>query len=345
MKNIILILLIPLLKFSANAENFVFTYEGQTLTYTVLSKEEKTVCTQGGYYSEDPEEEGMVSFNPGNNISGELIIPATVRDENNQTYTVTSIGNYSFMFNDITSVIIPESINMIDDWAFWGCSKLKSVSIGESVTKIGSHAFDGCSGLTSVFIPDSVTEICDCAFYDCTNLTTVNIPERVTEINSCAFKNCVKLSAAPLHDYITAIHDYAFADCSRLSSVSIPGGVTTIGEGAFLGCFRMTKVYYNTTNPVEGKKEIFLSVPSNTVLFVPEETIEQCKVISPWMHFNNIQAYEFPSDVKEIDTESGIIADEVYDIHGIKLENNIDNLSTGIYIIRQGNSITKIAVK
>jgi hypothetical protein len=47
------------------------------------------------------------------------------------------------------------------------------VAIPNSVTIIGNWAFYGCSGLTSVTIPNSVTTIGDQAFYNCTNLTGV----------------------------------------------------------------------------------------------------------------------------------------------------------------------------
>ena len=79
-----------------------------------------------------------------------------------------------------TEVIIPEFIEhkgenipvtTIGDYAFHGCNNLTSVVIPNSVTTIGDYAFSGCSSLTSVVIPSSVTTIGYSAFSDCNNLT------------------------------------------------------------------------------------------------------------------------------------------------------------------------------
>ena len=55
-----------------------------------------------------------------------------------------------FRDKDITSVVIPESVTVIGDRAFYNCSNLTSVVIGENVSTIGAYAFTGCSKLTSV---------------------------------------------------------------------------------------------------------------------------------------------------------------------------------------------------
>ena len=54
---------------------------------------------------------------------------------------------------DITSIILPNTITRIEDYAFSSCSALTSVTIPESVTSIGEGAFYGCSTLTSIYLP------------------------------------------------------------------------------------------------------------------------------------------------------------------------------------------------
>ena len=51
---------------------------------------------------------------------------------------------------EITDLIIPNSVTSIGDGAFAGCSGLISITIPKSVTNIGNTAFSGCSGLTSI---------------------------------------------------------------------------------------------------------------------------------------------------------------------------------------------------
>ena len=75
--------------------------------------------------------------------------------------------------NELISVILPNSLISIGDWAFNACEELMSVIIGNSVTSIGNYAFDHCFKLTSITIPLSVTSIGYNAFADCINLTSI----------------------------------------------------------------------------------------------------------------------------------------------------------------------------
>ena len=52
--------------------------------------------------------------------------------------------------NEITDLVIPNSVTSISYHAFHGCSSLVSVTIPNSVTFIGGYAFDGCNGLATV---------------------------------------------------------------------------------------------------------------------------------------------------------------------------------------------------
>ncbi|MBQ5912064.1 MAG: leucine-rich repeat domain-containing protein [Bacteroidaceae bacterium] len=65
---------------------------------------------------------------------------------------------------EVKDLIIPDGLESINDYIFYGCSGLTSVTIPNSVTNLGRSAFSGCSGLTSVTIPNSVTSIGDGAF-------------------------------------------------------------------------------------------------------------------------------------------------------------------------------------
>ena len=153
MKKVLFTILMSVLTLSSYAYDFY----GNGIFYNIISG--KTNEVEVTYYI-------FVSY------SGSVIIPSTVT-YNNTTYSVTSIGDYTFdECSGLTSVTIPNSVTSIGDRAFSYCSGLTSVTIPNSVTSIGESAF-GCSGLTSVTIPNSVTSIGYYAFYNCSGLTSV----------------------------------------------------------------------------------------------------------------------------------------------------------------------------
>ncbi len=252
---LLLMLLVMLLPSGILARDFTYTYEGKTLTYTVIDETAKTCITK----------EGSPGPYPGNGCAGNVSIPSKVSDGVNE-YTVTGIGNYGFGGNSrltsvdipnsvtsigiqafynchgLTSVIIPNSVTSIGGRAFTKCRGLTSLSIGNSVTIIGSYAFSDCSGLTSVAIPNSVTTIGSSAFSGCSGLTSVDIPNSVTSIDESAFDGCKRLTSLSIGNSVKLIGEYAFSVCSGLTSVDIPNSVSMINGGAFKGCSSLTSV-------------------------------------------------------------------------------------------------------
>lgn len=74
-------------------------------------------------------------------ISGDLILPATVYN-GAKAYTLVGIGDYSFMFsNNLTSIILPNTLTHIGSEAFKGCQKLSEVTIPKSVKAMYYDAF------------------------------------------------------------------------------------------------------------------------------------------------------------------------------------------------------------
>ena len=95
-----------------------------------------------------------------------LDIPATVTDEG-VTYTVTAIYKKACDGKKFKSIILPNTLKEIGDYAFMACQNLQSIDIPESVKKIGIGAFKDCTSLTKVMIPKSVEELGDGSFDGC----------------------------------------------------------------------------------------------------------------------------------------------------------------------------------
>ena len=157
--------------------------------------------------------------------------------------SVTNIGDYAFSgCSSLSSVVIPDRVTSIGDCAFEGCRSLTDIVIPDGVTSIGDCAFENCFSLTGIVIPDSVTGIGKFAFSGCSSLSSVVIPDSVSCIGSGAFKNCSSLSSLVIPDCVTSIGNYAFAYCKSLTDIVIPNSVTSIGDNAFRHCSSLSSV-------------------------------------------------------------------------------------------------------
>ena len=157
--------------------------------------------------------------------------------------SVTNIGDYAFSgCRSLTSLVIPDSVTNIGDYAFEGCGSLSSLVLPDGVTSIGKCAFRGCGSLSSLVLPDGVINIGGNAFADCKSLRSVVIPNSVTSIGGGAFGGCKSLHSVVIPDSVTSIGDYAFSGCSALSSVVIPDSVSCIGNRAFSGCTSLSSL-------------------------------------------------------------------------------------------------------
>jgi hypothetical protein len=75
---------------------------------------------------------------------------------------------------------------------------MTSVSLSNSITVINDNTFSGCSSLESVIIPKGVTTIGYNAFANCYGLASVTIPTTVTSLPYYAFENCYHISSLTL---------------------------------------------------------------------------------------------------------------------------------------------------
>jgi len=158
---------------------------------------------------------------------GAVVIPSTLN-----SYPVVSIGQSAFSQSALTSVIIPNSVTSIGEYAFAYNPSLTNVTIPNSVTSIGYNAFSVCTGLTSITIPNSVTSIGGGAFYACSGLASITIPNSVTSIGDGVFQACTSLTSVSIPNSVTSIGSYAFSN-TALTIVIIPSSVTSIGSYAF----------------------------------------------------------------------------------------------------------------
>ena len=173
----------------------------------------------------------------------------------------------------LKSLVIPDSVTNIGDYAFWGCKSLKSLVIPDSVTSIGDYAFDDCTSLSSLVIPEGVTSIGHCAFRGCYSLKSLVIPASVGNIIGNPFSGwngelkCLSpyfiydnkvlfdkdkskiiafrdknTTSYVIPDSVSCIEFGAFWKCYSLRSLVIPDSVSNIGYWAFWNCRSLTDI-------------------------------------------------------------------------------------------------------
>ena len=167
-QKLLLLLLGVLSTLPAFARDFDYTYEGQTITYTVIDEDAKTCCTKPGH-----------NHTAGNSVSGNVILPEKPKDGDVE-YTLIEIGEYAFGWcQSLTSVVIPDSVTSIGEAAFSCCSGLSKAEFSsiESICNISfgdtsanplsyaEHLYIDGEEVTELLIPESVTSIGDKAFY------------------------------------------------------------------------------------------------------------------------------------------------------------------------------------
>lgn len=151
MKQLVISILAALISLPASAD-FIYTYEGQSLSYR--GKSDGYSCSVSGYaYPDD------VSC-------PNLIIPeAAYSEQDKRFYMVTSIENAFFKKKGITSVTIPATVETVSGYAFAYCS-LTSVSFPKMKT-IASQAFLDCTNLKSITFNGAIEDLQSWTFYRC----------------------------------------------------------------------------------------------------------------------------------------------------------------------------------
>ena len=174
---------------------------------------------------------------------------------------VDTIPEYICCYNSITSVTIPENVEIIGAGNFRGCDLLETViwnaknctkeqeldwnivwtfqflpitsfTFGSQVETIPEHICAFCMGLTSVNIPSSVTKIGEGAFQGCISLTSIEVAAgnmNYCSVNGVLFdKDKTTLIQYPLGNDHT---EYV-----------IPNSVTSIWNTAFSDCQSLTSI-------------------------------------------------------------------------------------------------------
>ena len=214
-----------------------------------------------------------------------------------QKFNLTLRGNPSFTVipkecfgyfdnipaNDaLKSIVIPESVEKIDDYAFRNCTSLNKVEMSSGIKEIGHEAFFNCQLLKNIFLPEnnlvlgkrifalcnknfkvkfdnqipqnfvektiSVNELknySDTASLDFVHkITVIGVTDSTINTVARIVRNCRFYIYLTIADSedLTTIPNNAFIYSKRLLRIVLPDNVKRIGDYAFYCCFTLEEV-------------------------------------------------------------------------------------------------------
>ena len=213
--------------------------------------------TSGDFEYEMYDDSSVIITGYKRNMAEKLVIPSTL-----DGYTVKAIGENAFADKKIYQVTLPDTLEVIEDFAFWNTA-LSYVKIPRYTSYVGIGAFSGglfteyyvakynqtyraidgvlynSSGSELLAFPTmaefhlyaDTKEIAPYAFFSAFNLKDIQIPAKVDYIGEGAFMySSVESVNVVDADYID---HYAFYGCENLASVKVSKSTTSVSPFAF----------------------------------------------------------------------------------------------------------------
>lgn len=138
--------------------------------------------------------------------------------------------------------------DVLPNYAFYCCQKLKYIVFPKEMKKIGEMAFRGAGLCGALDIPEGVTHIGGSAFNNWADyegaymyLTSLSLPTTLEYIGETAFRNQKFNCELVLPEKLKEIEGGAFNECFYLyGQLNLPSGLEVLGNGAFGGLKNLT---------------------------------------------------------------------------------------------------------
>lgn len=97
--------------------------------------------------------------------------------------TLRSIGDWAFIWADISTISLPETLKSIGTYTFYKASLSGTVALPDSLTQLGASAFSGCEAVNAIQIGSGLKDIPADAFDGCANLKTITVNNRREDVH------------------------------------------------------------------------------------------------------------------------------------------------------------------
>lgn len=218
-------------------------------------------------------------------LHGELKLPNKLKELGSRTF--------QFCSNLSGSLIIPQNITQIPEYAFANCGFNGTLTLHDGITNIEEEAFSFCHFKGELVLPQKLTTIKPAAFQHCQFSGELKLPQALISIGNGAFASNQQLSGIlEIPDNVQSIGSTAFADCSRLEGIIFPAYLESIGTDAFNNDFGVNKIICKGLIPPYLLPGVFNGISKeNFTVEVPETAIEQYQTAIGWNAFKHIAAH------------------------------------------------------
>lgn len=157
-------------------------------------------------------------------------------------YICDNCFQYCTFIGDSEPITLPETVETIGDYAFYGCTRLRSINLSSNLKRIGISAFEKCSSLESITLPKSLKVIREYAFRNCANFD--NWGNFIGGgLQSVVFEDEVDFYT----NGVFGFYNNVFWGCTNLSSVKLPNntpGRFIIPMGTFGYCSSLKSIVF-----------------------------------------------------------------------------------------------------
>lgn len=113
------------------------------------------------------------------------------------------MNRYLFSNEVVEEIILPESLKIIEDQAFYGATALRKLEI------------------------NGIETMGDYCIYECPKIKEVRLPEGLKELGERSIENCESLTDIYLPSTLETIDEYNFDLCADGLKIHVPAGSNT----------------------------------------------------------------------------------------------------------------------
>ncbi len=243
--------------------------------------------------------------------------------------------------------------------AFMYSRKLTSIAMGPNVNKVGKNAFEECPATTVSITAQTPPEAFANTFSDYTGTLYVQGAATSDEY----FYNGGECWSQ-FTSNIAMVEPTEMKAEGNKTLTGKPGDTFQLKATLYPEDVTLPHIFWRSTNPdiatVDANGLVTLRADMSEVMAMAADddtSANSCKIIAESLYadgpvaeftVNNITTgiddviYDGGNESGDIDFSAPV---EVYNLQGVKVAHSVENLANGIYIVRQGKNVRKIAVK